>query len=281
MQAISRLKQRMPTLVSLFPPVPSDPIHAAGVVAGPSIYLTIGDQLERLLAGIELAQLDPTGAQPPATLAILALVTAFQFAEVLPDRQAAEATRTHADWKYALHLAHTHPGLNHHLLCEFRQTLFRDRSAQQIFQQVLDRLAEVPLWRGADRQAITASEVLAAVCRVSLLEQLIEAMHMVLEAVAAIAPESLRTITLPHWYERYSQLQAARDLPKSQEGQSAWARAIGTDATYLLEAVARLGDKLSSLPEIRSLQQVRACQFESADSAFRWHTPSCAACCLR
>ncbi len=271
----------MPTLVSLFPLVHNDPIHPAEVVSGPNVYLTIGDQIEQLLADIELAYLDPTGAQPPATLAILALVTAFQFAEVLPDRQAAEATRTRADWKYALHLARTHPGLHHHLLCEFRQTLFRDPAAQQVFQQVLDRLAGVNLWNEADQQAIAANEVLTAVCRISLLEQLIEAMHMVLEAIAAVAPESLRTITLPHWYERYSQLQAARDLPKTKEEQIAWARAIGTDAAYLLEAIARLGDKLSSLPEIRSLQQVRACQFESVESPFQWHMPLCAVCCLR
>ncbi len=98
-------------------------------------------------------------------------MTIFQFAENLPDRRAAEAIRTRPDWKYALHLARTYPGLDHRLLCEFRRRLWREPAAQQVFQQVLDRLAETDLLSGADRQPITASEVLAAVCRVSRLEQ--------------------------------------------------------------------------------------------------------------
>jgi transposase len=271
----------MPTQVSLFPPVLGDPIRAAEAVSGKGIYVTIGDQIEQLLADVELARLDPAGVQSSSTLAVLALVTVFQFAEGLPDRQAAEATRTRPHWKYALHLTRTYPGLDHRLLCKFRQTLLCDRVAQQVLQHVLDRLAGTDLLSGADRRSITVGEVLAAVCRVSRLEQLIETMHMVLEAVAAVEPESLRTITLPHWYERYSQMQVARDLPRSKEDQISWARAIGADAAYLLEAIAGTGNKLISLPEARSLQQVWACQFESAESPPHWHTPVCAACCLR
>ncbi len=271
----------MPTQVSLFPPFPNDPVRAAEAVSGKGIYLAIGDQIEQLLADVELARLDPAGMQSTATLAVLALATVFQFVEGLPDRQAAEATRTRLDWKYALHLARTYPGLDHHLLCEFRQLLLHDLAAQQVFQHVLDRLAWTNLLNGADRRSIATDEVLATVCRVSQLEHLIETMRMTLEAVAAVAPELLRTITLPHWYERYSQMQVARDLPKSEEAQISWARAIGADALYLLEAIARTGDKLILLPEIRSLQQVWACQFESAESSLHWHTPVCAACCLR
>lgn len=271
----------MPTPVSLFPPLLNDSVRAAEAVSGKRIYLTIGDQIERLLADVELARLDPAGVQSTTTLAVLALVTVFQFAEGLSDRQAAEATRTRPDWKYALPLTRTYLGLDHRLLCEFRQMLLCDLAAQEVFQHVLDRLAGTDLLSGADRRSIAVGEVLTAVCRVSWLEQLIETMHMVLEAVAAIEPESLRTITLPHWYERYSQMPVARDLPKSKEDQISWARAIGADAAYLLEAIARTGDKLISLPETRSLQQVWACQFESAEAPPHWHTPVCAACCLR
>lgn len=264
-----------------FSPVPNDPVRAADVVSGQGSYLTIGDQIERLLADVEFARLDPAGRQSPATLTLLALVTIFQFAEGLPDRQAAEATRTRADWKYALHLAHTYSGLDYRLLCEFRQTLWRDPAAQHVFQQVLDRLAGTELLNGTDRESITVDEVLAAICRVSWLEQLLETMHMVLEALAAVAPESLRTITLPHWYERYRQLPMVRDLPKTKEDQISEAQAIGADAAYLLAAIAGTGDKLSLLPETRSLQQVWAYQFESDKLSPQWRTPICTACGLR
>ncbi len=245
---------------------------------GERIDLAIGDEIEQLLADIELARLDPSGIRSGSTVAILALVTIFQFTENLPDRRVAEAIRTRPDWNYALRLARAYPGLDHHPLCEFRQLLWRDPAARQVFQQVLDRLVETDRLSGVDRQPITVDEVLTAVCRVSRLEQLIEAVRMVLEAMAAFEPESLRTITLPHWYERYSQMQAARDLPKSKEAQTLLAQAIGADAMYLLEAIARPGADLISLPEARVLRQVWLLQFDQSEQQLHWRTPVCASC---
>ena len=246
----------MATQSSLFPPLPIDTICAAEAMPAKSIYLIIGDQIEQLFADVELARLDPSGTQPASTLAILALVTVFQFAENLPDQRAAEAIRTRPDWKYALHLARTYPGLEYSLLCEFRRSLVRDLAAWQVFQQVLDRLAETGLLSNADGRSTAASEVLEAVCGVSRLERLMEAMRMVLEALAAAAPEQLRTITLPHWYERYGQMQATRALPRALEEQAVLEQAISTDATYLLEAIAQTADHLTSLPEVRALHQI-------------------------
>ena len=264
----------------LFPPVPSETNRVTEAMPDESVYSAVGDEIDQLLAGIELARLDPSGTRPASSLEALSLVTIFQFAENLPDRRAAEATRTRTDWKYALRLARTYPTLDHRSLCEFRLLLWREPAAQQVFQQVLDRMAETDLWSGADRQAPTAREVLEAVCRVSRLEQLIEAMRMMLEAMAAFEPEALRTITLPHWYERYSQIQAARDLPKSKEEQTALAQAVGADIRYLLEAIARSGADLVSLPEARVLQQIWLLQFDPAEHPIQWHTPMCASCSL-
>ncbi len=268
----------MSTPSNLLPPLPYDTSCAVEALPGKSIYLTIGDEINRLLADIDLGRLDPSGMRSTSTLEVLALVTIFQFIESLPDHQAVEATRTRSDWKYALHLARTYPGFDHRLLCEFRRSLLRDRAAQQVFQQVLERLAENDLWHGADRQSITAAEVLAAVCRVSRLEQLLEAMLMVLEAMAAVEPELLWTIARPHWYERYSQIQTARHLPKSKEEQIALAQAIGADAEYVLAAIARASDDLMALPETRSLQQVLFQQFGPAEPLIQWHTPVCTSC---
>ncbi len=270
----------MSTQVSLFPSSLHDPARTTEVVSSKGVYWSIGDEIEQLLADIELVRLDPSGMRSVSTLEVLALVTIFQFAENLPDRRAAEATRTRPDWEYALHLARTHPGLDHNQLCEFRQLLLRDPVAQHVLQQLIDRLTEADLLSGVDGEPIAAAEVLLAVCRVSRLEQLIEAMRMLLEALAAFEPEWLRTITLPHWYERYSQMQAARALPKAKEEQISLAQTIGADVTYLLEAIARADDNLISLPEARALQQVWFLQFAPAEHQVHWRIPVCATCCL-
>jgi transposase len=268
----------MPTQLSLFSLPPIDAIYASEAMSVNSSYLIIGDQIEQLLAEVELARLDPSGTQTAATLATLALITVFQFVENLPDHRAAEATRTRLDWKYALHLPRTYPGLNPGLLCEFRRPLVCDPIAREVFQQLLDCLAETELLRNADGGPPAASKVLAAVCHVNRLERLMEAMRMVLEALAAIEPEQLRMITLPHWYERYGQLHTQRAWPKSWEEQAVLAQAIGTDAAYLLEAIARTAGQLTLVPEVQALQQIWPEQFDRSDHPIQWRSFACASC---
>jgi hypothetical protein len=246
----------MPTQSNLFPSSATDAVPAARVMPANNIYLIISDQIEQLLGEVELARLDPSSTQPAATLAVLALVTVFQFVENVPDRRAAEATRTRLDWKYALHLPWAYPGLEYSLLGEFRRSLVRDPAARQAFQQLLERLTETGLLSNAGGQPIKTGTVLEAVDGVSRLEQLMEAMRMALEALAAVDSEQLRTITLPHWYERYGRIQATRTLPRSLEEQAVLAQAIGSDAMYLLEAIARTADHLTTLPELQNLRQI-------------------------
>jgi transposase len=268
----------MPIQSSLFPPLQNETIRAAETVSGKNIYLTIGDQFKQLLADIELPSLDPAGTWSASTLAALALVTVFQFAEDLPDRLAAEAARTRPDWKYALHLSLNQPGISPSMLCEFRQSLLRSPAARQTFQQVFDRLAETDLLSKANGRQTAASEVVAVVCGVSRLERLIEAIRMALEVVAATEPEQLRMITLPHWYERYGRLQATRALPKSLEEQTVLAHAIGADAAYLLEAIAQSDSHLTSLPEARALHETWLEQFDRFEHRIQWRTSACASC---
>lgn len=50
----------------------------------------------------------------------------FQFLEGLSDREAADAVRGRLDWKYALGLELTDPGVNHTVLSEFQAQLTED-----------------------------------------------------------------------------------------------------------------------------------------------------------
>ena len=75
---------------------------------------------------------------PPSRLA---LVTIFQEAENLTDRQAAEAVRTRIDWKYALGLDVADPGFDHSILSEFRARVAVGGLDQVVLDTLLERLA--------------------------------------------------------------------------------------------------------------------------------------------
>jgi hypothetical protein len=266
---------RVSLFVSLFLPVPRDTAHIAETVFGSdNLYLTIGDQAERLLTGIDLAPLDPVGNQSIWTLTMCALVTILQFLENLPDHRAAAATRTRPDWKYMLHLPAAYPGFDHRRLCEFRRHVARQPDAQQTLQLVLDRLSQIMV----DRPGLTVSTVLSAVCAVSRLERLIEAMQLMLEAVAAIAPEWLRTIALPHWYERYNRLQTTHVLPRSSDEQATLACAIDADALYLLEALVVAEHGWAVMPEVQMVCEEWAEQFRQSAHQTEWRGSECLNC---
>lgn len=238
--------------------------------------MVIGDQLDRLLGDIRLDLLDATG-KPASSLVVPALVTIFQFAERLPDRRAADVLRGRLDWKYALHLSPDYPGLEPWVLCEFRQSLFEDSAAQQVFQVVLDRLSESGLVRYGDEGRPGAPEVLSAVCRLSRLERLADGMRAVLESLAAHKPEWLRAVARPHWYERYNRTLPTSPLPQVREEQESLAVAIGADALYLLDKIPPANGTFM-LPEVQALWKIWHRQFNQSPHEIKWRLPYCATC---
>ncbi len=77
-----------------------------------------GTQLGTLFEDPQFADLFPPQGQPAEAPWRLALVSIFQFAENLSDRQAAEAVRSRIDWKYAMGLELTDEGFNFSLPSE-------------------------------------------------------------------------------------------------------------------------------------------------------------------
>ena len=91
--------------LTTFPAIPLDTTKAARAVFGRSnFYLAIGDQANRLFAGINLSDPPWQALKLPSDIARLYLLTIFQFRETLPDNLAADAIQERLDWKYALHL---------------------------------------------------------------------------------------------------------------------------------------------------------------------------------
>jgi transposase len=75
----------------------------------------------------------------------LALVTVFQMAENLTDRQAAQAVRDRLSWAYALGLDLADAGFDHSVLSEFRSRVVAHRLEEKVLDLLLTRLKEMGL----------------------------------------------------------------------------------------------------------------------------------------
>ena len=103
--------------------------------------MLVRDKLGEWLADEQFAGAYGVRGKPGWPPSRLALVTVFQMAEGLTDRQAAEAVRTRIDWKYALGLDLADPGFDHSVLSEFRTRVAGGGLDQVVLDTLLGRLA--------------------------------------------------------------------------------------------------------------------------------------------
>jgi transposase len=240
---------------------------ARSVFSIENLYLAIGDQVGSMFADLNLDHLDAHGEKPANTLFVLAMVTLFQFAEDLPDREAGDAVRTRLDWKYALHLPLDYPGLEASTLGEFRRRLRLNTDGQQVFRLMLNRLAAFGLFGSEGKRRADVIDVLAAIDTFSRTEEVARAMGLALEALASRRPEWLRRTSLPHWYGRYDCALPGQRSPGSRADQDALVQAIGADISYLLEAIAKADEPdLALLPEVQALRRTWREQYELCES---------------
>ncbi len=259
-----------------FPALPEDTakVAKAAFKRKGSIYVTIGDRLGSLFDDIDFADLYAADGKPAVSPNLLAMVTVFQFMENLPDRDAADAVRARIDWKYALHLPLADMGFDASVLSEFRERLVRHSAAQRMFEQVLLRLQDLGLLQKGGKQRTDATAVLAATALLNHVQLVAETMRLALEALADYRPEWLRSIALPHWYERYSLVLTGFRLPRTKEKQEALALAIAADGFHLLDALARpdAPTQANELPAVVMLAQVWQQQFERHDDGPHWRS---------
>src|ERR1019366_8705301 len=100
----------------------------------------VRDQLGEWLSGEQFAGACGVRGKPGWPPSRLALVTIFQKAENLTDRQVAEAVRTRIDWKYALGLDLADPGFDDSILSEFRTRVAAGGLDQVVLDTLLERL---------------------------------------------------------------------------------------------------------------------------------------------
>lgn len=236
------------------------------------IYLRIGDQWEAIFAQTDLSLLDPAATLSNATVIRLSLATAFQHAEALPDPLAAQATLKRMDWKYALRLPVVHPGLSATALCQFRQNLHAFPRSAQAYTHLLKVLGHFGLYAPSTSQQITTDTVLSAVCTITQNHRLDLELRGAFSVLAAAAPDWLRSVALPHWYEIYKKSAGAgAPLQASQ--------VLAADAHRLIDALNQpLAFDASGLVEIQTLSQLLVEQYQRDGSQLRRLPPCCTTC---
>ncbi len=250
------------------PSIPKETARAANAIFGRSnFYIVIGEHLDIILEGIQLQGLSERECRSRREGAIWALITLFQFIEGLTDVQAVDAVRTRLDWKFALHLSLIPARFHEYVFCEFRQRVLTDSTSQYEFQRLMERLIMFvpPL---SDRfQNLNSRDVVAYVCWVNCLNDAQQAMHEVLEILAARFPDWLRKMALPHWYGRYNRTAPRLEVAILLGQQQFLMEEIGADIHHLLEKIHQSDSReLAELHEVKALDQLWSQQFKAPES---------------
>lgn len=260
-------------------PIPAIPEETARVVGAcfpqGTLIVQLRDALGALSSDEDFTDLFPTRGQPAEAPWRLALVTALQFLEGLPDRQAADAVRSRLDWKYALSLELTDPGFDHTVLSEFRTRLVQGEAAERLLDVLLKECRRRGWLNARGRQRTDATHVVAAVRALHRLECVGETLRHTLNILAEVAPDWLRAVVAqahPDWVERYSRRIEAYRLPSGTAARQTYAEVVGADGWELLQALeaSTTPTWLRELPAVQSLQRVWAQQYQSREAGGHW-----------
>jgi transposase len=256
-------------------PVPEETARVARAAfpAG-TPYTRMRDELGVIYQDEDFAHLFPVRGQPAAAPWRLALVTIFQFAEDLSDRQAADAVRARIDWKHALSLELTDPGFDHTVLSEFRGRLVEGGAERLLLDVLLRRFREADLLKARGKQRTDSTHVLAAVRALNRLELVREAMRHALDVLAEVAPGWLSSHAREEWVKRYRGRSDEGRLPKGKEAQRALADQIGRDGAELLDAISSADAPagLREVPAVEMLRRIWVQNFLATEAGVRFRT---------
>jgi transposase len=257
------------------PPVPTETVCVArAACAKGNVFIRMRDELGAIDEDEAFASLFPVRGQPAVAPWRLALVTLFQFAEDLSDRQAADAVRGRIDWKYALSLELTDPGFDASVLCEFRRRLVEGDAEHLLLDTLLTRFRDRGLLKGRGRQRTDSTHVLGAVRVLTRVELVAETMRHALEVLAAVVPEWLRDRAPFEWVRRSGRRGEESRLPKKREEREVLAAAIGTDGAALLTAV-EADDApawLREVPAVETLRRIWEQNDRQTNAGMQWRS---------
>jgi transposase len=199
--------------------------------------LQIRQQLGAIYQDQTFTPLFSKRGQPAEAPWRLALITVLQFVENLTDLQAAHAVRTRLDWKYLLGLELTDQGFHFSILSKFRARLIEGQAEKELLDQLLEALRQKELLNAGGQQRTDSTHVLAAVRGLTRLESVGEVLRALLNEVAVVAPQWLKSQVTPEWFDRYAHRFETYRLPKEETERVALAEIIGGDGLGLLRAI--------------------------------------------
>ncbi|GAA5512436.1 IS5 family transposase ISAcma45 [Deinococcus carri] len=236
-----------------------------------NVAMRLRDELGTLYRDEDFQHLFPVTGQPALPPWRLALVTVLQFVENLTDRQAADQVRARIDWKHALGLDLDHAGFDRSVLSEFRARLVSGNAEQLLLDRLLEQLKAQGLLKARGKQRTDSTHILAAIRTLNRLEFVGETLRAALNDLAVAAPDWMRTLAPPAWFERYGHRVEEYRLPKGQEARAAYAAVIGTDGFILLDALDadEQHHELRELSAVRLLRQAWTQHFERQEGGVR------------
>lgn len=268
--------------IDLFPPIPTSTANAAeSVFAGSNFYLSTGNQMNKIFAGLCLGEYSSVGHESAIMLAMLYTITTFQYIESLPDSLAAEALRTRVDWKYALHLPLSYQGLAVTSFCQFRKWLVAEEARMEVFQALLFRFSAILVITKGQRLSLNTLNAVETVCLLSRLEVVRSTFSQVFRLLAGRQPEWLGRISLPHWYDRYGGLHRPSISSMGNDDRLELAQSIGADGFYLQNTISSAPlPGVDAFPEVAALKRVWQEQYRQVGEGVLWRKDACAGCPL-
>jgi transposase len=264
------------------PPVPEDTARVAGSAfrkrkGKGSPWIALRDELGSLYQDSDFSSLFAVEGRPAEAPWRLALVTCFQFAEGLSDRQAADAVRSRIDWKYALSLPLDDPGFDDSVLSEFRTRLIEGKAEGLLFDKLIELCRERKWLKERGRQRTDSTKILASVRSLNRLEQVAETLQQALNAVATVAPDWMRArleMEWSEWPERYDRRLDEYRMPKEEGARTQLAVEIGLDGHALLDAL-EADPQMAALlqaPAITTLRRVWMQRYYTNSKQTQWRT---------
>ena len=210
--------------------------------------------------------------QPAVNPWRLALVTVLQFAEGMPDRQAADAVRGRIDWKYLLGLEMTDAGFDYLVLCEFRARLVTGGVDTLLLERLIEIFKKEDVLKNHKQQRTDSTHILTAVRDLSRLELVGKPMLHTLNNLAIISPGSLKRVTPAEWKKRYLMDWEDYHLPKSKSERLELGKQVGQDDIQLLEAIFEKETPvwIREIPAVEILRQVWIQNFYKNENGLHW-----------
>jgi transposase len=189
----------------------------------------------------------------------LALVTVFQLAENLTDRQAADAVRDRLTRMYALGLDLADTGFDFTVLSQFRTRVVDHGLEERVLDLLLSRLIGLDLLKAGGKQRTDSTHVVSAVRDLNRLELAGESVRAAVEALTVAAPDWVtQVLDVPGWSRRYDTRIDGWRMPSSQAKRDQLALTYGRDGFALLQAAyePRSPQWLRELPAVQTLRTV-------------------------